>query len=81
MAATYRVHEGLHSLRFQNTHYGIVCSGRAVGILLCTYDQPGSGVAVREFPLSSGFADYLLFVGGKAIGAIEAKAVGTPLSG
>ncbi|MBA3947855.1 MAG: DEAD/DEAH box helicase family protein [Herpetosiphonaceae bacterium] len=39
------------------------------------------GVAVREFPLKTGFADYLLFVDRKAIGAVEAKAVGTPLSG
>jgi type I restriction enzyme R subunit len=39
------------------------------------------GVAVREFPLETGFADYLLFVDGKATGAIEAKAVGTTLSG
>jgi len=39
------------------------------------------GVAVREFPLTTGFADYLLFVDRKAIGAVEAKAVGIPLSG
>jgi type I restriction enzyme R subunit len=39
------------------------------------------GVAIREFPLQTGFADYLLFVDRKAIGAIEAKAVGTPLRG
>ena len=36
------------------------------------------GVAVREFPLKTGFADYLLFVDRKAIGAVEAKAEGTP---
>ena len=41
----------------------------------------GLGVAVREFALKTGFADYLLFVNRKAIGAIEAKAEGTPLSG
>ena len=39
------------------------------------------GVAVREFPLRTGFADYLLFVDRKAIGAVEAKAEGIPLSG
>jgi hypothetical protein len=39
------------------------------------------GVAVREFPLKTGFADYLLFVDRKAIGAVEAKAEGMPLSG
>ena len=39
------------------------------------------GVAVREFPLQEGFADYLLFVGGKAVGVVEAKPTGTTLSG
>lgn len=38
----------------------------------------GPGVAVREFKMATGrgFADYLLFVGGKAVGALEAKAAG-----
>lgn len=40
-----------------------------------------TGVAVREFPLSAGFCDYLLFVGGKAAGVIEAKKGGVTLSG
>jgi type I restriction enzyme R subunit len=39
------------------------------------------GVAVREFPLQTGFADYLLFADRKPIGVVEAKAEGTPLSG
>ncbi|HYC90465.1 MAG TPA: type I restriction-modification enzyme R subunit C-terminal domain-containing protein [Thermoanaerobaculia bacterium] len=41
----------------------------------------GRGVAVREFKMASGhgFADYLLFVDGKAVGALEAKPVGYPL--
>lgn len=39
------------------------------------------GVAIREFPLSEGEADYLLFIDRKAIGAIEAKPKGTTLSG
>ncbi len=39
------------------------------------------GVAVREFPLKKGMADYLLFVDRKAVGAIESKPEGTPLSG
>ena len=39
------------------------------------------GVAVREFPLPAGEADYLLFVDGKAAGAVEAKKSGTTLSG
>ena len=39
------------------------------------------GVAVREFPLATGEADYLLFVDRKAIGAVEAKPEGATLSG
>jgi type I restriction enzyme R subunit len=31
------------------------------------------GVAVRNFPLKSGFADYLLFVDRQAVGAVEAE--------
>src|SRR5882672_3764251 len=39
----------------------------------------GRGIAVREFPMKSGFgvADYLLYLDRKAIGAVEAKAEGT----
>jgi len=39
------------------------------------------GIAVREFPLLTGFADYLLFIDRKACGVIEAKRVGIPLGG
>ena len=39
-----------------------------------------SGGAVREFPLESGRADYLLFVDRIAVGAIEAKPEGTILT-
>ena len=39
------------------------------------------GVAVREFQLKSGAADYLLFVGRKPVGVIEAKPAGMTLSG
>ncbi|MFT4043818.1 MAG: DEAD/DEAH box helicase family protein [Gordonia sp. (in: high G+C Gram-positive bacteria)] len=39
------------------------------------------GVAVREFPLASGFADYLLYVNGRIVGVIEAKREGTALIG
>ena len=39
------------------------------------------GVAVREFPLKSGAADYLLFVDRTPVGVIEAKPEGTTLSG
>ncbi|MEJ5361066.1 MAG: DEAD/DEAH box helicase family protein [Spirochaetota bacterium] len=39
------------------------------------------GVAIRELPLKTGRADYVLFVERKAVGIIEAKKVGTTLSG
>ncbi|MDB9345314.1 type I restriction-modification enzyme R subunit C-terminal domain-containing protein [Nodularia spumigena CS-586/05] len=39
------------------------------------------GIAVREYPLKSGFADYLLIINRKAAGVIEAKKAGTSLSG
>jgi type I restriction enzyme R subunit len=39
------------------------------------------GVAIREFPLERGPADYVLFVDKKAVGVVEAKAEGTTLSG
>jgi type I restriction enzyme R subunit len=41
----------------------------------------GLGVAIREFTLKSGFADYLLYADGKAIGVVEAKPEGHPLTG
>ena len=39
----------------------------------------GRGIAVREFPMKPGFgfADYLLYLDRKAVGAVEAKAEGT----
>ncbi|MCA2998432.1 MAG: DEAD/DEAH box helicase family protein [Rhodocyclaceae bacterium] len=41
------------------------------------------GVAIREFPLNAGFgfADYLLYIDGKAAGVIEAKKQGATLTG
>ena len=39
----------------------------------------GTGIAVCEFPLATGFADYLLYANGKAIGVVEAKPEGHPL--
>ncbi len=43
----------------------------------------GRGVAIREFPLDKGFgfADYLLYIDGRAAGVIEAKKAGVTLSG
>jgi type I restriction enzyme, R subunit len=45
--------------------------------------QAGLGVAVREFPLERGhgYADYILYVDGKAAGVIEAKKAGLTLTG
>jgi len=39
----------------------------------------GRGIAIREFPMRSGFgfADYLLYLDRKAVGVVEAKAEGT----
>jgi type I restriction enzyme R subunit len=44
---------------------------------------PGRGVAIREFPLKSGygFADYLFHVDGAPAGVIEAKKEGETLTG
>ena len=39
------------------------------------------GVVVRNFPLKTGVADYMLFVDRKAVGVVEAKPEGTTLSG
>ncbi len=39
------------------------------------------GVAVREFAFPNGECGYLLFVGGKAAGTLEAKKAGSTLSG
>lgn len=39
------------------------------------------GIAVREFPLKSGFADYLLYADQRAIGVVEAKPAGHTLTG
>jgi type I restriction enzyme R subunit len=39
------------------------------------------GIAVREFQLKTGAADYLLFINRKVVGVIEAKPVGYSLGG
>jgi len=58
---------------------------KAAGWIIQDRDQinlvAGPGVAVREFSLETGYADYLLFTDGKACGVIEAKPYGTTLSG
>ncbi|PUE56368.1 type III restriction endonuclease subunit R [Limnohabitans sp. 2KL-17] len=60
---------------------------QAAGWHVCNVDQvnlhAAQGVAIREFPLNTGhgFADYLLYVNGKACGVIEAKKEGVTLKG
>lgn len=41
----------------------------------------GRGIAIREYELSTGPADYLLVVDRKAVGVVEAKRVGETLTG
>src|SRR5690349_346166 len=41
----------------------------------------GLGAAVRDFPLRTGEADYLLYADGKAVGVVEAKPEGHTLTG
>jgi len=59
----------------------------AAGWHICDADRANihaaRGVAIREFPLAKGhgFADYLLYVDGKAAGVIEAKKEGATLTG
>ncbi|MBI4754290.1 MAG: DEAD/DEAH box helicase family protein [Betaproteobacteria bacterium] len=59
----------------------------AAGWAVCDLAQANihaaRGVALREFPLESGFgfADYLLYIDGKAAGVIEAKKAGATLTG
>ena len=53
-----------------------VCDAAAANI------HAARGVAIREFPLPGcGFADYLLYVDGKAAGVIELKKEGITLTG
>ncbi len=59
---------------------------KAAGWHVCDASQANihasHGVAIREFPLPGyGFADYLLYVDGKAAGVIEAKKEGVTLTG
>jgi len=59
----------------------------AAGWVICDADKANiftaQGVAIREFPLAQGhgFADYMLYVDGKAIGVVEAKKEGVTLTG
>lgn len=57
---------------------------RAAGWLVQDRDQvnpmAGKGVAVREFTLATGRADYVLYVDGRIVGVVEAKREGDHLS-
>jgi type I restriction enzyme R subunit len=57
----------------------------AAGWLIQDYAEvnplAGPGVAVREFDLARGFADYVLYVDCRIVGVIEAKREGTALIG
>ena len=67
----------------QNARRDIDADLEAAGWLVQNRDDldltAGRGIAVREFPMKPdfGFADYLLYLDRKAVGAIEAKATGT----
>jgi len=58
-------------------------AGWAVQDLRAANIYSAPGVALREFKLKEGYgsADYLLYIGGKAAGVIEAKKVGATLTG
>lgn len=58
-------------------------AGWAVQDVAAANIHASRGVALREFPLNAGFgfADYLLYVDGKACGVIEAKKQGATLTG
>ncbi len=58
-------------------------AGWAVQDVANVHLHAARGVAIREFPLNPGhgFADYLLYVDGKACGVIEAKKTGATLTG
>ena len=61
----------------------LTAAGWAVQSLAHVHLHAARGVALREFALDPGygFADYLLYVDGRAAGVIEAKKAGATLSG
>ncbi len=74
MAAEAAAREQIDALLVQAGWH--VCDAAAANI------HAARGVAIREFPLPGhGFADYLLYLDGKAAGVIEAKKEGVTLSG
>ena len=61
----------------------LAAAGWAVQDVAATDLHAARGVAIRKFPLDAGFgfADYLLYVDGRAAGVIEAKKQGATLTG
>ncbi|OZB50343.1 MAG: type I restriction endonuclease subunit R, partial [Thiomonas sp. 14-66-4] len=60
----------------------LAAAGWAVQDAAAANIHAARGVAIREFPLPGyGFADYLLYVDGRAAGVIEAKKEGVTLTG
>jgi type I restriction enzyme, R subunit len=68
------------ALARQNIDSQLAACGWVVQDRLAMNLYAGRGVAVREFPLETGYADYLLFVDRKVVGVVEAKAEGIPLA-
>jgi type I restriction enzyme, R subunit len=56
-------------------------AGWSVQDVKALHFRASRGVALREFPLKSGFADYMLIVDRQAVGIVEAKKEGTTLGG
>lgn len=61
----------------------LTAAGWAVQDFKQTNLHATQGVALREFALDAGqgFADYLLYINGKACGVVEAKKQGATLTG
>ena len=61
----------------------LTLAGWSVQDLKAANIHASRGVAIREFPLKPGHgrADYLLYLDGRAAGAIEAKRAGSTLTG
>jgi type I restriction enzyme R subunit len=59
----------------------LIAAGWAVQDIKDFDPTASTGIAVREFPLQRGSADYLLIVDRKAIGVVEAKPAGDTLGG
>lgn len=72
---------GPEDIARQNIDEMLVRSGWLVQDLREFNPSAAKGIAVREFPMKNGEADYLLYAGEKAGGVVEAKPEGTTLSG